>query len=188
MRIRIATLVLALALSFGLAQPQGTLTIAQGQDPQSWDPIDTFFLAWGMVGSSIFDGLVHRGLDMQIGPGLATSWEWIGEDDDRLRFYLRQGVTFHNGEPFDAEAVKATLDRVRVAGATHVSTGFTTIAEVRIEDPHTVHIVTVKPDPLLPGRLAQWGAQMLPPGYFEEVGAEGLALKAVGTGPYRFVQ
>ena len=83
-------------------------------------------------------------------------------------------------------AVKFTLDRVRVAGATQVSSGFTTIDDVKTPDPHTVQIVTKKPDPLLPARLAAWGAQMLPPGYFKEVGAEGLARKAVGTGPYRF--
>jgi ABC-type transport system substrate-binding protein len=99
---------------------------------------------------------------------------------------LRKGVKFHNGEDFNSAAVKFTLDRVRVAGATQVSSGFTTIDDVKTPDPHTVHIITKKPDPLLPARLAAWGAQMLPPGYFKEVGVEGLARKAVGTGPYRF--
>jgi len=189
MRSSIATIVLALALSFGLAQPQGTLTIAQGQDPQSWDPIDTFFLAWGMVGSSIFDGLVHRGLDMQIGPGLATSWEWIGEDDDRLRFYLRQGVTFHNGEPFDAAAVKFTFDRLlgEEGAAGPQQSNYTSIDRVEIVDDLTVDLVLGSPDPVLITKLAGYGAMIVPPGYVTNNDAETFNRLPVGTGPFKVI-
>jgi peptide/nickel transport system substrate-binding protein len=177
---------LSAAAAWAQGGPTGQLVIAQGTDAVTMDPHNTTQMTAMQPFNFLYNKLLNRDDEMQLVPELAESWRSIDETTWEVR--LRQGVTFHNGEPFDAEAVKATLDRVRVAGATHVSTGFTTIAEVRIEDPHTVHIVTVKPDPLLPGRLAQWGAQMLPPGYFAEVGAEGLALKAVGTGPYRFVQ
>ena len=86
---------------------------------------------------------------------------------------LRKGVKFHNGEEFNAEAVKFTLDRVRVSGATQCLEA-SRRSRMCARDPHTVHIVTKQPDPLLPARLAQWGAQMLPPGYVKEAGAEGL--------------
>jgi peptide/nickel transport system substrate-binding protein len=185
----IVTFVVALVLSVGFAQPSGTLTIAQGQDPQSWDPIDTFFLAWGMVGSSIFDGLVHRDLDMEIGPGLATSWEWIGDDDDRLRFYLREGVTFHNGEPFDADAVKFTFDRLlgEEGAAGPQQANYTSIDRVEIVDPYTVDLVLGTPDPVLITKLAGYGAMIVPPGYVTGNDAETFNRMPVGTGPFKVV-
>jgi len=122
---------------------------------------------------------------MQLVPELAQSWKAL--DDRTWEVRLREGVKFHDGTPFDGNAVKANLDRVRVKGATHVSGGFTTIEEVRVPEPHVVHIVTVKPDPLLPARLAQWGAQIVAPSQLA-AGNEVLAAKAVGTGPYRFAE
>ncbi|WP_249650788.1 ABC transporter substrate-binding protein, partial [Lysinibacillus sp. D4A3_S15] len=79
-------------------------------DPQNWDPIDTFLLYWSTVATSVFEGLVSRSLDLEIHPGLAESW--VYKDDKTIVFQLRQGVTFHNGEPFNAEAVKFTFDRL----------------------------------------------------------------------------
>ena len=75
---------LTLLLGVALAQPSGTLTIAQAVDPQSWDPIDTFLLAWGSVGSNVFDGLVSRNANLEIQPGLATSWEFTDDTNTRL--------------------------------------------------------------------------------------------------------
>jgi peptide/nickel transport system substrate-binding protein len=189
MKRTIIMLVITLAIGVGLAQPSGTLTIAQQQDPQSWDPIDTFFLAWGAIGSSIFDGLVHRDLDMEIGPGLATSWEWIGEDDDRLRFHLREGVTFHNGEPFDAEAVKFTFDRLlgEEGAAGPQQANYTSIDRVEIVDPYTVDLVLGTPDPVLITKLAGYGAMIVPPGYVSENDPETFNRLPVGTGPFKVV-
>jgi len=190
MKTRLLALTLALALGLGFAQQANTLTIAQAQDPQSWDPIDTFFLAWGMIGSSIFDGLVERDLDMEIGPGLATSWEWIGDDDDRLRFTLREGVTFHNGEPFDAEAVKFTFDRLlgEEGAAGPQQSNYTSIDHVEIVDPMTVDLVLASPDPVLITKLAGYGAMIVPPGYVAENDDETFNRMPVGTGPFKVVE
>ena len=73
-----------------------TLKVAQQQDPQNLDPIDTFRLSWGSIASNVFDGLVFRGEDLQLQPGLATKWELL-DDETRIRFTLREGVEFHNG-------------------------------------------------------------------------------------------
>lgn len=166
------------------AAPQGELTIAQGTDAVTMDPHNTTQMTAMQPFNFVYDKLINRDKDMKLIPELAESWKSVDELTWELK--LRKGVKFHNGEDFDSAAVKFTLDRVRVPGATQVSSGFTTIDDVKTPDPLTVLIVTKKPDPLLPARLAAWGAQMLPPGYFKEVGVEGLARKAVGTGPYRF--
>src|SRR4051812_1624721 len=182
---------LALPVAAGLlyagpvkAQPTPQLVIAQGTDAVTMDPEFTTQMTAMQPFNFVYEKLLNRDKNMQLVPELAESWKSV--DDVTWEVRLRNGVKFHNGEDFNAESVKFTLDRVRISGATPVSGGFTTIAEVRVVEPHTVHIVTKQPDPLLPARLAQWGAQMLPPGYFKEVGAEGLARRAIGTGPYRF--
>ena len=101
----------ALPAVFSTAHAAGTLSVAINQDPGSWDPIDTFVTFWGSVGGNLYDGLTMRGADLKLQPGLATSWEYLDENK-RLRFKLREGVKFHNGEPFNAEAVKFTFDRL----------------------------------------------------------------------------
>ena len=110
------TALMALALAGGMmasapAHAEGTLTVSSPQDPGSWDPVDTFLVNWASVATNIYDGLTYRGPDTKLVPGLATSWEVL-DDGLRIRFALREGVTFHNGEPFNADAVKFTFDRL----------------------------------------------------------------------------
>ena len=181
----VAVLLGMLHAAAALAQaPAGQLTIAQGTDAVTMDPHNTTQMTAMQPFNFVYNKLINRDREMKLVPELAESWKALDELTWEIK--LRKGVKFHNGEDFDAASVIATLDRVRVPGATQVSSGFTTIDSVKASDPYTVNIVTKKPDPLLPARLAAWGAQMLPPKYFKEVGAEGLARKAVGTGPYRF--
>lgn len=175
-----------LCVTQATAQPTGQLVIAQGTDAVTMDPGNTTQMTAMQPFNFVYEKLLNRDKDMKLVPELAESWKSI--DEITWEITLRKGVKFHNGEDFNADSVKFTLDRLRVAGTTQVSGGFTTIDSVSIVDPSTVRIITKKPDPLLPARLAQWGSQMLPAGYFKEVGAEGLARKAIGTGPYRFAQ
>ena len=93
------------------AQAAGTLTAAVAIDPGSWDPIDTFLVDWSSAANNIYDGLTARGADMKLKPALATSWEFL-DNNSRIRFKLRENVKFHNGEPFNAAAVKFTFDRL----------------------------------------------------------------------------
>ncbi len=189
MRTTLIAVAIAILLGAAAAQ-QGTLTIAQAQDPQSWDPIDTFYLAWGMVGSSIFDGLVHRGLDMQIGPGLATSWEWVDDANTRLRFHLREGVTFQDGEPFNADAVKFTFDRLLgdEGAAGPQQANYTSIDHVEVIDENTVDLVLGSPDPVLITKLAGYGAMIVPPAYVQDNDAETFNRMPIGTGPFKVTE
>jgi peptide/nickel transport system substrate-binding protein len=114
---------------------------------------------------------------------LASSWRSV--DDRTWEFKLRPDVKFQNGEPFDASAVKYSLDRIMQPGATKggLASFIPLIAEVKAVDPGTVQIVTKSPDPLVPTNMAIM--HMLPPKYFEQVGAEEFASKPVGTGPWK---
>ena len=166
----------------------GTLTVAQRQDPQNWDPVDTFLLAWGGIASNIYDGLVRRDENLELQPGLATSWETL-DDGMRYRFNLREGVTFHNGEPFDAEAVKYTFDRLlgEQGAQGPQQSNYTTIDRVEVIDDLTVDILMAQPDPVILTKLSGYGAMIVPPDYIEENGEEYFNLHPVGTGPFQFV-
>jgi len=124
----------------------GTLTIAQGVDTESLDPyVTTSSASKGMLWT-VFDRLVYRDLDLKIQPGLALSWQSVNDTTWELR--LRQGVQFHNGEPFDANAVKFSFARyVDPAIKNGYATLLKPVSEVEVVDPSTVRIKTSSRSP-----------------------------------------
>lgn len=163
-----------------------TIVIADGLgDPQSWDPISTFVIAWGEVANNIFDGLVYRGPDLKIQPGLATSWTY--KNPKTLEFTLRKGVTFQDGEPFNAQAVKYTFDRLLADKKSPQLSNYTSIQSVQIVDNYHVifHLNTV--DPVLVTKLAGYGAMIVPPAYIKKHGEAYFATHPIGTGAYQVV-
>ena len=171
------------------AQSRGrSLVIVQMQDPQNWDPIATFLLSWGMVGCNLFDGLLDRGPDLVLRPGLATSWKWISAGV--LQFKLRTGVRFHDGEPFNADAVKFTFDRLLgPEGAKGPQQGnYKSIDHVQVVDSETVNFVMKTEDPVIITKLAGYGAMIVPPKYVQEHGSAYFGSNPVGTGPFKFVE
>ncbi len=165
----------------------GSLTVSSPQDPGSWDPIDTFLVNWASVATNLYDGLTYRGPDLQLKPGLATSWEQL-DDGKRIRFHLRENVTFHNGEPFNAQAVKFTFDRLLGDEGKKgpQRSNYTAIDHVEIIDDYTVDFYLNAPDPVLLTKLAGYGAMIVPPKYIQEHGDAYFNTHPVGTGPFKF--
>lgn len=161
------------------------VVIGVPSEPQNWDPIDTFLLDWSTVATSVFEGLIDRDVNLELNPGLAESWEYI--DDKTLQFKLRQGVTFHNGEPFNAEAVKYTFDRLlgEQGQAGPQYSNYNSIDSVEINDEYTVTFHLNIIDPVLLTKLASYGAVIVPPQYIEENGEEHFDNNPVGTGPFK---
>lgn len=112
------------------------------------------------VMTNIYETLVKLNQDLELEPGLAESYEQI--EDTTWEFVLRDGITFHDGSEFNAEVVKANLDRVRdeEVGAP-LEFLFTEISEVEIIDDRTVHIHTAEPFAALPAHLAHPGGHMI---------------------------
>ncbi|MCQ4085445.1 ABC transporter substrate-binding protein [Saccharibacillus sp. JS10] len=160
------------------------ITIGRAFDVSGLDP--GFLTENAQVVDNIFDTLVKRDENEKLIPGLATSWKQV--DDLTWEFKLREGVSFTNGEPFNAEAVKYSLDRV-IDPASNAPTAsyVSTIDKVEAIDDYTVHVITKKPDPLIPTRFNRYPTEVVPPKYAEEVGQEEFAQKPIGTGPYKFV-
>lgn len=166
----------------------GTLTISSPQDPGNWDPIDTFLVNWASVATNIFDGLTYRGPDLELVPGLAIGWDEL-DDGQRIRFTLREDVVFHNGEPFNAAAVRFTFERLlgEQGAAGPQQSNYVAISEVEVIDDYTVDFHLSEPDPVLLTKLAGYGAMIVPPQYIAEHGEEHFDNNPVGTGPFSFV-
>lgn len=163
----------------------GTLVVCDdAQEPATLDPQRQFTEKNHTLLQQIFDPLVRFTPDGEIEPALAESWEIV--DPLRTRFYLREGVRFHNGEPFDAEAVRFTFERYFDPEINFPALGFiASVERVEVVDSHTVDIVTRHPDGLLLNRLAGF-VLIVPPEYVREHGADALHRAPVGTGAFEF--
>lgn len=162
------------------------LIVSQGGDVSKLDPHLSTSSNDIRVSFNIFDNLTSRHPDGKLFPGLATQWDKTGPTV--WQFRLRQGVKWHNGDPFTSADAKYSIDRTYdPAAKTVVTTVFTTIERIEAPDPSTLVIHTKKPDPLLPARLAFYGGQIVPKKYLDQVGPDQFNAKPVGTGPVRFV-
>jgi len=159
------------------------IVVAVGVDATSLDPPISTNITDKNTTSGIYDTLIYRNAEMKLEPWLATSWRLV--DDLTWEFRLRQGIWFHDGEPFNAEAVKFSLERILDPnlGARSFAQ-YTALSRVDIADPYTVRVITKQPYPILPVVMAEtW---IVPPKYTREKGKEVLARQPIGTGPFRF--
>lgn len=131
----------------------------------------------------LFDPILELGVDYRVGPAIAESWE----QPDELTWILtiRQGATFHNGDPVTAEDVKFTLDRiVDPANKFPQSVYFAPfIDKVEVEG-NRVRLHTKPPNAVIPNRLNL--ARVVPKKYLETAGLDGFRQQPIGSGPYKF--
>lgn len=135
----------------------------------------------------MYDCLIWRAADGNgYVPMLAESWEAV--EPTRWRFNLREGATFHNGEPINAEVIKWNIDRVRSREDFMVQGQWQFVDSVEVVDEYTLDVVTTGPRAYTEYDMSFNGCEILPPGYMEEVGEEEFARNPVGSGPYRLVE
>jgi peptide/nickel transport system substrate-binding protein len=153
-------------------------------DPMTLDPQKEFSEKNHTICQQIFDGLIRFDPDGKIEPALAVSWERV--NDLTIRFKLREGVFFHNGEPLDSGAVKFSIERYLDPKTGFPARAFIeSIAGVATPDRYTVDIITKYPDGLLLNRLAGF-ILIVPPQYIKEKGEDYFAANPMGTGAFIF--
>lgn len=166
------------------AEPSGELVVSLSSDPTSLFMPRTADRTASNTAWSLYDSLVWINNEGEIVPALATSWE-ISEDGTEYTFHLREGVTFHNGEPFDARSVVATWE-TGMDPSNDYANVYEEADSVEIIDDLTVKITTPEPNATFLTRLATfWG--LVPPDYIAEVGIDEFAQNPIGTGPFVFV-
>jgi len=179
---------LSAALLAALSTPlyAATLTVMQNEAPRSMDPGNQTATFTGTVLDPMYEGLIKIGENLQLEPALATSWS---SDASGLvwTFKLRSGVTFHDGTPFNADAVVANfarhLDVKRgLAASGRLRTFIDSVSKI---DDNTVQFKLKKPYPAFLKLLTSGPCLMVSP-TADKSGT--LDSKAVGTGPYKLVQ
>src|SRR5262245_48438945 len=170
------------------AAPAGKVVIAQGVDPTTLDMMNQQEQPASNVGAQMFESLLERDQSLKLVPMLAaempksvapTTWE----------FKLRRNVKFHNGEEFNAESVKFSVERlVNPANKLRGSSSFAPIERVEIVDSYTVRIHTKKPWPVFLSHIALRQAAMYPPKEYAGKETAAISKSPIGTGPYKFVR
>ncbi len=190
-----ALLGVGLSLSPAARAERSDATVIVGQiaSPQLLDPHRVTSMSDFRVLVNIYDGLVrYKKGTLELEPALAESWS-ISEDGQTYIFKLRDGVTFHDGAPVDAEAVKFNIDRMIFPDHPYHGTGpfplaffFTVVDEVRVIDRLTVEFELTAPFAPFLSNLAYPAGLLVSPKAVAEHGAA-FADNPSGAGPFRFV-
>lgn len=192
---------LALCLGGALAMTVPTPSLAQVKDGRitialsgGLDRLDPALTSNGtdmMILNQIFDTLLTMGPDGKLMPGVAKSYEAVG--DNVWRFHLRDDVKFHDGGKLTAADVKFSIERIldEKLASTHAPQ-LRSIKELNILDDYTIDMVTNGPDPQLPRRMQAYGGTgrvfIVSKAYVEANEPETVSNKPMGSGAYRLVE
>ena len=170
----------------GAPKPGNILRISAPTNPSSLDP------ATGGAGSdhaflfTMYDTLTEWDFDtLKPKPGLAESWSFT--DPTTFVLNIRPGVTFHDGTPLDAEAVRFNLERNRNDPKSNIKADLATVASVEVTAPMQVTMKLNAPDAALPGILSDRAGMMVSPTALKASAGGNLARTPVGAGAYAFV-
>ena len=185
--LRLAAVAAALLLSFEAgAHAQTTLRIGLAEDPDVLDPS----MARTYVGRIVFAAFCDKLFDiddkLNIVPQLALSHE-TSADGKEMTIKLRPGVKFHDGEAFDAEAAKFSLERHLTMQGSFRKPELAAVDHVEVVDPLTVKLVLKTPFSPLIAQLTDRGGMMVSPRAAKEAGDK-FGLHPVCAGPYKFIE
>ncbi len=194
MKWTVLAVALTVVLLGGLASAApirgGVLRVGLVGDPINMDPHQSVAFADRQIFQNLFDKLVDINQGLQIVPMLATSWT-ISPDGKTYTFKLQRNVVFHDGTPFNAEAVKYNFERMLgIADPSFSSprrSEVNLVQKITIVDPATVQIDLEKPFSPFLATLSDRAGMMLSPTAARRLG-RGIALEPVGTGPYKMVE
>ena len=173
-----------LALAAAGAAGAQELRIGLQSDADVLDPDQSRTFVGEIVFTSLCDKLVDITPELELVPQLATDWSW-NDDATALTFTLREGVTFHDGTPFDAEAVAYNIDRSMTLDESRRKSDLASVAGTTVLGPHEIRIDLKQPDAALLTEMANRPGMMISPTAAKAAGAD-FGLDPVCSGPFRF--
>ncbi len=173
-------------LVLGLPAAAQTLRIGLQADPVTLDPAQSTAFWERVVMAAVCDKLIELDPSLNYVPQLATAWEWSA-DNLSLTLKLRAGVTFHDGEPLDAEAVKFNVERFKTAPYSRRISELKPVKAVTVLDPLMVRLDLSEPYAPLLAQLADRAGMMVSPRAARELD-EKLTTRPVCAGPYRLTE
>jgi peptide/nickel transport system substrate-binding protein len=183
---RSAALAFVLSLTAGAAFAQTNLRIGLGDDPDALDPSLSRFYTTRIVFAALCDKLFDIDEKSNIVPQLALGSE-TSADGKTVTLKLRPGVKFHDGEPFNAEAAKYSLERHLNMKGSFRKPELSAVDSVEVTDPLTIKLNLKAPFSPLLAQLTDRAGMMVSPKAAEAAGDK-FALKPVCAGPYKFVE
>lgn len=162
------------------------LTIGVGADIETFDVHDHGNTPTETIHVNLYSYLFKRDDSGEPKGELVESYDQV--DGLTWEMTLKDGITFHNGDPLTSEDVKFTLERVATDSSLIDHPNYKQIKEVDIIDDHTFRVITHDPDPSLLYRLSRVGSGIMPKDYIEENGLDHFLQNPIGTGPYQFVE
>ena len=181
-RFALLATAMSVAMLFPAYGQDKTLTVGAAIFPASLQTGQSSFAALSLT-EQTNEALVARDNEGVLSPGLAESWEQI--DDTTVRFHLRQGVKWHDGEDFTAEDVAFTIERAMDPQAAYgLLARIGQVAGATIVDDHTIDLTTKSVSPTFVRGLSDIVIE--PKHYYDAVGAEAVAQHPIGTGPFVF--
>jgi peptide/nickel transport system substrate-binding protein len=185
--LRFSAVVAALLLSSGVgAFAQTTLRIGLAEDPDILDPTLGRTYVGRIVFSAVCDKLFDIDEKLNIVPQLALSYE-TSADGKALTIKLRPGVKFQDGEPFDAEAAKFSIERHLTLSGSFRKSELASVDHVEVVDPLTIRLVLKVPYSPLIAQLTDRAGMMVSPKAARDAGDK-FGLHPVCAGPYKFVE
>lgn len=181
-----ATAATFFALTCELATAQTTLRIGLAEDPDVLDPSLARTYVGRIVFASFCDKLFDIDENLNVVPQLALSHS-TSADGKTVTIKLRPGVTFHDGEPFNAEAAKFSLDRHANLTGSFRKPELAAVDHVDVVDPLTINVVLKTPYSPLIAQFTDRAGMMVSPKAVKEAGDK-FGLHPVCAGPYKFVE
>lgn len=189
-RTILATLLASLVLApTVLAQDDEAVYVAQQLSHSSLNPAEATGLSDASVIRTMFEGLVGFDQDFELVPELATDWT-VAEDATSITFQLREGVTFHDGTPFDADAVADYYGWVLDTDNPEPARGRSLLSDVEsieVLGPYEIRLDLAQPNGAMIFNLALSNARIASPTSVTAEDAD-VTREPVGTGPYRFAE
>lgn len=182
--ISLVFVLLCTGMSVAMAA-SGELRVAMGVDASTLDPHFATDIPTESINKNIYNNLVRFNANMEIVPDLAEEWN-VSEDGLTWTFKLREGVYFHDRTPVNAQAVKASFQRLLNPDTRSPRRSLhSDITAVKVIDEYTVAFTTEKPSGAFLARLAHPSAAILSPAAINKWGAD-FGQHPVGSGPFKF--